>query len=192
MTTNRPTAVFITGLAGTGKSFFAKRISMLTGIGVVSKDYMTMAVVEEMNKVLGLNENDRESPLYQTLVRPFEYGAVLTETIKRLNEGKSVIVDAPFLNEIATAGGMDSLRDVFDEQGHDIIFVWMDHGIDATKVRLENRGYPRDNWKLSNWTEYTRNIKSITIPYEHFDFVVRPENLEDKVVQISDLFNRIS
>lgn len=188
--TNQPTALFVTGPAGAGKSFFARRVAMLTNVGVIDKDTMTMDLVGEMNKRLGIDENDRQSVLYQNFVRPFEYGVVMTEAVQRLESGKDVIVDAPFLNQIAKQGWMKNLRSTLNEQGFKVVVVWMEHDLEGTKLRLENRGYLRDEWKISNWKDYASKVEQVNVPYEEFDYVVTTDNLEKKVIEISDLLHK--
>lgn len=185
--TNKPTAVFITGPAGTGKTFFARRIAMLSSTGIINKDALTMDLVAEMNKCLGIDENDRESVLYQKFVRPFEYGVVHNETVKRLKDGKNVIVDAPYMNLVARKGGLTGLRKSLIEEGFNVIMVWMEQDVEATKLRLENRGYLRDTWKISHWEEYATKIRQVDVPYDEFDFCVTPDNLDEKLIEISDI-----
>lgn len=163
---------------------------MLTNVGVIDKDAMTMDLVGEMNKRLGIDENDRQSVLYQNFVRPFEYGVVMTEAVQRLESGKDVIVDAPFLNQIAKQGWMKNLRSTLNEQGFKVVVVWMEHDLEGTKLRLENRGYLRDEWKISNWKDYASKVEQVNVPYEEFDYVVTTDNLEKKVIEISDLLHK--
>lgn len=184
---NRPTALFVTGPAGAGKSFFARRISMLTHQSVIDKDTMTSKIAEQMNMRLGLKSSDRESSDYLNFVRPFEYQVVLNEVKARMGQGKSVIVDAPFLKEVTTEDWMGHMRDTFDMFDYEILFVWMDNAADQTRTRLEKRGLERDQWKLDHWDEYVEDLRNASVRYDEFDFVVTPENLEEHVVTIVDL-----
>lgn len=80
------------GFAGSGKSEFARFLSSVTGWGIIDKDTVTRALVEELLCAYGAEPNDRHSELYLTKVRPHEYRGILDQAMETLGAGASVIV----------------------------------------------------------------------------------------------------
>jgi predicted kinase/transcriptional regulator with XRE-family HTH domain len=146
------------GYAGSGKSEFARFLSALTGWCVLDKDVLTRPLVEELLTAHGLDANDRHSPTYRTLVRPFEYRGLMDAGDLNLRSGISTVVTAPFIAEFADPDWLTRLANRCTGLGATLVVIWVQCDEESMRDYMRFRSAARDAWKLANWSEYMETV----------------------------------
>jgi predicted kinase/DNA-binding XRE family transcriptional regulator len=146
------------GFAGSGKSEFARALTGMTGWGILDKDTVTRALVEQLLISYGAEPNDRQTELYQTKVRPYEYRAVLDQAIETLESGASQIVTAPFIREFADETWLRRIQNRCTSLNAVLSIVWVKCDMESMHDYIRYRGASRDAWKLANWDDYLATI----------------------------------
>lgn len=146
--------VLIGGLAGSGKTEFAKILARRTRWSLLDKDTLTRPLVERLASVLCGNPDDRHTPTYFNEVRPLEYKALLDTAGEILQFGASVIVTAPFIRELSDPDFIGTLEDLAYRNDANLQIVWLHADWASMFDRLMQRGASRDRWKLANWEDY--------------------------------------
>ncbi|WIB65410.1 ATP-binding protein [Curtobacterium sp. MCBD17_040] len=150
--------VLVAGYAGSGKSEFSKRVAEGLAWPVLDKDVMTGPLVEGLIGRISGDPNDRHSPAYLTLVRPLEYQGLLDATLDNVRAGVSVVVTAPFLQELQRPQWVTWLHNALKAHGARLHIVWVDCDEEMMRARITQRGAGRDTWKLANWSDYIADI----------------------------------
>jgi predicted kinase len=160
---NNPTALFILGHAGTGKSFLTSHFvkqQQTQGRAwcVLDKDVVSESWSGPMLEALGQNPNDRDSPLFKEKVRDLEYLSALRIARDQLELGLSVIFPGPWSRELASSALFSTQALGLPDQTQ-LRHVWLELSLTVRKERILNRADPRDQWKLDHWDAYTSALK---------------------------------
>lgn len=186
----RETSVtLVAGLAGSGKTEFAKFLSAVTGWALLDKDVITRPLVESMLIALGQDPNDRHSEVYRTEVRPLEYRSLLNATFANLDNGVSTVVTAPFLAEVADPQVLRWLLHRCHTAEAHLEIVWVQADVDTMRTYLQRRDAARDAWKLSHWDEYLASIDLNLRPQLPHFYI---DNSLGSAVQLADEARRVS
>ncbi|TCM97711.1 AAA domain-containing protein [Paenibacillus sp. BK033] len=153
--------VFFVGVAGTGKTTVARKISERIPAAFLDRDTVGGRFVEAMLERNGLDKNDRDSDFYKQNLRDLEYDTTKDICIENLAAGQNVFMISPFTAElknkawieevIAAAGLTKSQVDV------KVIVVTLDN-IELQKNRIIGRHTDRDQWKLDNWSQFEKRV----------------------------------
>lgn len=178
-----PWMVFVCGYAGTGKSHAADRVASALGAALLDKDTLTRPLVEELNRLMSGDPDDRHSGAYLRMVRPAEYRCLMSTGWENVRNGLTVVLSAPFTAEVFDrAWHADLIRQAAVD--HAVVkVIWIASDVDDTRARLVARGASRDQWKLTNWIAYRSDIQE-TLPASA-DAIVRNTG------SVSDLLNAI-
>ena len=149
-----PDLVLVGGYAGSGKTEFARFLSDLTGWTILDKDAITRRMTERLLVSLGGDAHDRHTGLYLDEVRPLEYKCLLSAARSNIDSGVSLILAAPFVEELNDRPWLTRLTHQCNAQGVDVTTIWVRADPDTMHDYMEQRDAPRDAWKLSNWDEY--------------------------------------
>lgn len=160
--------VLVSGFAGSGKTETGKLLAGATGWALIDKDTITRALVEGMLSGIGADPNDRHTQKYLDKVRPLEYECLLRAGIENLECGCSVILSAPFLQEVVDSGWISRLRRRCTHLDTKVEVVWVDSDVPSMKERLIARGAERDAWKIANWDLYLAGIDLTTAPHGQY------------------------
>jgi predicted kinase len=161
LSTSVPRLILFAGHAGTGKSTLAKRALPLIVNKTVEdfffldKDTVYGAYSSHMMQLTTHNPNDRDSPYYLENLRDWEYSGLIDIVRENLLLGVNVILVGPFSREIQS-GKMFSPTALGIPPETSIRLAWIDLEESEAKLRIEKRGDPRDDWKLANWSQYTK------------------------------------
>jgi predicted kinase len=155
---NGPTLVLVAGFAGSGKTELARFLSAVTGWALLDKDQITRPLVERLLTALGLDANDRHSVGYWQYVRPLEYRCLLDAAFENLDRGVSVVVTAPFLDELRDCDWLQRVAHRCGAGQAQLIPLWVRCDADSMRDHLSFRGAGRDTWKLSNWHDYLASM----------------------------------
>jgi predicted kinase len=175
-----PRLILFAGHAGTGKSTLAKKALPLiiekTGqdFFFLDKDTAYGAYSAHVMQLTAHNPNDRDSPYYLENLRDWEYSGLLDIARENLLLGVNVILVGPFSKEIQSKKMFDPAALGISPETS-IRVAWIDLAEEEAKRRMEKRQDPRDNWKLANWSEYTkRRIEPPAHPaifrFDHLQF----------------------
>lgn len=163
---SNPTALFILGHAGTGKSFLtAHFIEHQRAKGrawcVLDKDVVSETWSGPLLAALGQNPNDRDSPMFKEKVRDLEYRSTLRIAKAQLDLGLDAIFPGPWSKELATSA-LFSRQDLGFPAQTRLRHVWLELPIAIRRQRIVDRDDPRDQWKLDHWDTYINALKRPT------------------------------
>jgi len=160
---NRPTALFILGHAGTGKSFITTHfIERQQEKGqawcVLDKDVVSERWSGPFLQALGLAPDDRDSPLFKEKVRDLEYLSTLRIAQDQLELGLNVVFPGPWSRELASSALFSTEALGFPSTVR-LRHVWLELPLAVRKERIVRRADPRDQWKLDHWEAYADALK---------------------------------
>jgi predicted kinase len=107
---------------------------------------------------VGGSPHDRESDIYQNVIRPREYEALMAAAIENVECGLSVIVTAPFIREFTDATWIERIRANFVSKGASTSVVWIRCDAGTMHTYIRHRGAARDAAKLADWPGYLASI----------------------------------
>jgi predicted kinase len=193
LTPSAPRLILFAGHAGTGKSTLAKKALPLiierTGedFFFLDKDTVYGAYSAHVMELTTQNPNDRDSPYYLQNLRDWEYNGLIDIARENLLLGVNVILVGPFSKEIQS-GRMFNPQALGIPPQTSISIAWIDLAENEAKMRMQKRADPRDEWKLSHWTEY---VKRRTEPPEH-PSIHRFDNLQFDLAQFELLLEHLT
>ncbi|MFI7586256.1 GntR family transcriptional regulator [Spongisporangium articulatum] len=155
---DRPQVVLVGGYPGSGKSELSRILARHTGWPMIDKDTITRPVVEAALEIMGHSPHDRESDEYVTRIRPMEYEALRAATLENVECGNSAVVAAPFVREFGDAAWLDRTRAAFEQQGADLVLVWVYCDGDSMHRYMRQRGAARDATKLADWPAWLASL----------------------------------
>jgi len=156
-----PRLILFAGHAGTGKSTLAKKALPLiiekTGedFFFLDKDTVYGAYSAHVMELTTQNPNDRDSPYYLENLRDWEYQGLIEIARENLLLGVNVILIGPFSKEIQS-GRMFNPQALGIPPQTRISIAWIDLDENEARTRMQKRGDPRDEWKLTHWDQYAK------------------------------------
>ncbi len=91
--------VFFVGVAGTGKTTVAEKISEKIPCAFLDRDTVGGRFVERFLEMNDLDPNDRDSDFYKKNLRDLEYDTTKDICIENLRVGQNVFMISPFTAE---------------------------------------------------------------------------------------------
>jgi predicted kinase len=158
-----PTALFILGQGGTGKStlaeaFLARRLAQGQAWCLLDKDTVGAVFAPALLRLHGLDPADRDSPDYMRLVRDLEYRACLRLAAEQLQLGISVALPAPWNAEMAR-GDLHRSQALGLPACH-LRHVYLTLDPEEHRARVQGRAAPRDTWKLTHWESFAQHAQA--------------------------------
>lgn len=166
--TERALAAVVAGPPGAGKSTFGAALAQALRGALLDKDVMTAPLVAVAMQARGLDPTALDDPWYRRHVRPAVYDTLHRTVASIVAIGTPVVLIAPFLREVTTAGWTELTRQRFG--GPDLRLVWVRADTDVLRARMTARAATRDAAKLASWAPYVRTLHE-----------VRPEDPHDVV-----------
>jgi hypothetical protein len=74
--------------------------------------------------------------------------------------GVSIILAAPFIDELNTPSWLPRLTHRCQAKGVDVTAIWVHSDVDTMHEYIELRDAARDGWKLAHWDEYTAGLNT--------------------------------
>ncbi len=178
-----PALLVITcGLTATGKSALARRLAGQTGIDVISSDVVR-------KRLAGLAPSDHRYEPFQggIYTREFTertYAALLEEGRERLRRGRSVILDASFLQRQHRRAAASLAA----EEGAQFASVECQASDDAVRKRLDRRLHEGDDPSDARWEIYAaqkrRFQRTSEVPPERLIIVDTEQPLESEARRV--------
>ncbi|MCM1083053.1 MAG: ATP-binding protein [Clostridium sp.] len=152
--------ILVTSPPACGKTFISRKLAKaLTNCVYLDKDTL-IVLSKQIFKVAG-EEYNRSSDFFQKEIRDYEYYAVLDFAFEALEYNDTVLINAPFTDEIRDDEYLDKLRAKLREKDAGLFVVWVHTDEEVAHQRMIKRASDRDKWKLEHWDEYiaTQNFK---------------------------------
>ena len=167
-----PAFIVLSGLPGSGKSYFSHQLAEKIPVVVLESDALRKILFPEPSYTA------RESGLL------FESIHVLID--KLLGSGRSVVLDATNLSE----DNREILYRIADHQAARLVIIYLEAPDETIKERLSQRLAEPDNLSDADWTVYRRMVASVEkIKRRHYvvntaqDISPAIDKIADEVVQ---------
>ena len=149
--------IIVASPPASGKTFVSERLaSELSGAVYLDKDDLGELVRCAFR--VGGERFDMDGKFYSESIRPYEYSTVLNIAFSTLRFADTVILNGPFTREVRSSEYMRSLKERAEEQGADLILIWVQASAEICRERMMKRGADRDALKLENFENYARGI----------------------------------
>ena len=145
--------ILVTSPPACGKTFISKEISKaLKHVVYLDKDTL-IGLSKQIFKVAN-QENNRSSDFFEENIRDYEYQVIIDLALEALDYDDTVLINAPFTEEIRNKQYVDDLRQKLLQKNSNLVVIWVETEIDVCHERMIKRNSDRDKWKLENWDEY--------------------------------------
>ena len=145
--------ILVTSPPACGKTFISKQVAKaLHNCVYLDKD--TLIVLSKQIFVVAGQEYNRSSDFFQKEIRDYEYYCVLDLAFEALDYNDTVLINAPFTEEIRDDEYLDNLRAKLAEKDAELFVIWVNTRKDVCHERMIKRASDRDTWKLEHWDEY--------------------------------------
>ncbi|WP_058308723.1 AAA family ATPase [Gracilibacillus massiliensis] len=183
--------VFFVGVAGTGKTTVAEKISEKIPCAFLDRDTVGGRFVERFLEMNDLDPNDRDSDFYKKNLRDLEYDTTKDICIENLRVGQNVFMISPFTAELKNKEWIEEVIAASGKTKDDIdvkVVVVTLQDIEQQRKRIEERGTVRDTWKLDNWDSYETRVDFVPtinwdIPEENINIFDNAGDLTNEKVE---------
>lgn len=164
-----PKVIFVSGVAGTGKTTVSKCLHKHIPAVYLDKDTVGGKFSENFLRATGHDPQDRDSKYYKQHCRDLEYDVTMDLAMENATLGLDSMLIGPFTKEIETKGWLDQKLAAFGLTRSDVtvkvLFVTL-QDTDLQKERIIERGaMDRDQWKIDNWDEYEQSLDLPTVSW---------------------------
>lgn len=159
--------ILITGKAGVGKTTIGRNLAHKLCFTFLETSTITKGLVDELARVKGIADDDRDSEKYLNEIRPFENEAYLNTIVKNLELEIPVVTAKVWEHEFTTNEWFQNFIKENNLENVDVYVISLYvESEDFRKQRILKRGHPKDAWKLNNWEEYSDRIKGYSVDWE--------------------------
>ncbi len=162
--------LLVTSPPACGKTRLSRRIAAeLYGSVYLDKD----SLIPLSKRIFSVARKpyNRSSEFFKREIRDYEYEAILDIASEALKYNDTVILNAPFTSELRDEEYMARLRKKINYAGAKLVIIWIESDEDTCFHNMKRRNSDRDRWKLSNWSDYIKNVNFSA-----------PENLGDALL----------
>lgn len=153
--------VFFVGGAGAGKTTLAKALAKRRGVAILDMDTLLRPAAVALMTQAGLDPSDRDSNVYKTLCRDLGYRITMDAAIENIAIGGDIFVIGPFTKETETPDWIEQELSAIGATLMDVdvkvIFVYL-RDDKLHYDRIVQRGSILDQYKLDNWSEFSRSL----------------------------------
>jgi adenylate kinase family enzyme len=146
-------AYFVSGLPGSGKSHFSKKLAKQLDLKIIDFDDNLPELIREhkteYNKVG--SEKFLENYAQQ------RYDDLIQRAVEQLEGGHSVVIVAPFSKQIKDQKLWSDLIKPITKFDTNPTLYWVVISPETRRIRLTGRGAVRDEQKIANLDEYIKN-----------------------------------
>lgn len=156
--------VFFVGVAGTGKTTVARKLSTRIQAAFLDRDTVGGRFVEKILEMNNLDKNDRDSEFYKKHLRDLEYDTTKDICIDNLAAGQSVFMISPFTSELKNQAWIEEVVAAagltLSEVDVKVVVVTLSD-MDVQKERIIERKTERDTWKLNHWDNFKQRVEFV-------------------------------
>lgn len=145
--------ILVTSPPACGKTFISKELSKALA-HVVYLDKDTLIGLSKQIFKAAHEDYNRDSPFFEENVRDYEYQVILDLALEALDYDDTVLINAPFSEEIRDKAYIEALRVRLAAKKAVLEVVWVETSIEVCHERMIKRASDRDTAKLANWEEY--------------------------------------
>lgn len=156
--------VFFVGVAGTGKTTVARKISDRIPAAFLDRDTIGGRFVEAILELKGLDKRDRDAGYYKKHLRDLEYDTAKDVCIENLAAGQNVFMISPFTAELKNKQWIEDVLAAagLTKQEVDVkVVVVTLQDMELQKSRIVGRQTDRDQWKLNNWGDFEKRVEFV-------------------------------
>jgi len=162
-----PTAYFVLGPAGSGKSTVSRFLARRDHAAYIDKDSVSTAFTERILELSGNDPHERDNnAYYQSHILPIEYATILRLCGDNLRVGASVVLDAPFGRFIDDDDFLVNAAAEHDWPDARLVVVHVATTGETVLTRLRARGLARDAWKVGNWDVFWKSVTTATCAWK--------------------------
>lgn len=179
--------VFFVGVAGTGKTTVARKLSAVIPAAFLDRDTIGGRFVEAILEMKGLDKNDRDSDFYKANLRDLEYDTAKDVCIENLAAGQNVFMISPFTAELKNKAWIEEViaaAGLTKEQVDVKVIVVTLQNISLQKERIVDRQTERDRWKLEHWGDFEKRVDFV--PAIHWDIPQASITVFDNSGELTD------
>lgn len=152
----------VLGMPAAGKSHFAARLARDRSATLVDIDTATEPVVQAAMRALSGDPNDRDSPLFKATFREPIYAALFAIADANLPHSNAVVA-GPFTKELANANWLEAVA-AKRPTPCSVKAYFLHCRPEVRRVRMQQRGNPRDLAKLADWGDHQRYYADQAFP----------------------------
>lgn len=153
--------VFFVGGAGAGKTTLAKALAKRRGVAILDMDTLLRPAAVALMTQAGLDPSDRDSNVYKTLCRDLGYRITMDAALENIAIGGDIFVIGPFTKETETPNWIEQELSAIGATLMDVdvkvVFVYL-RDDKLHYDRIVQRGSILDQYKLDNWSEFSRSL----------------------------------
>ena len=173
--------ILVTSPPACGKTYISKQLAKaLTNCVYLDKD--TLIVLSKQIFKVANEEYNRSSDFFQREIRDYEYYAILDIAMEALDYNDTVLINAPFTDEIRDEKWLNHLRARLAKKDADLKVVWVNTSKEVCHERMIRRNSDRDTWKLEHWDEYI-NSQNFNPPSHIEDLIIFQNSSDEEFVQ---------
>ena len=147
--------ILVTSPPACGKTYVSKQLAKsLRHVVYLDKDTL-ICLSKQIFKVAGESYN-RSSRFFEENIRDYEYEAIVSLALEALDYADTVLINAPFTQEIRDMEYMNTLKSKLRMKNAGLVVIWVETSIEVCRQRMLERNSDRDIWKLANWEEYIK------------------------------------
>jgi cytidylate kinase len=146
-------AYFVSGLPGSGKSHFSKKLAKQLDLKIIDFDDNLLELIRKHKA----EYNEVGSEKFLEIYAQQRYDDLIQRAVEHLEGERSVVIAAPFSKQIKDQKLWSKLIEPITKFDANPILYWVVISIETRRVRLTNRGAVRDEQKIANLDEYINN-----------------------------------
>ena len=146
-------AYFVSGLPGSGKSHFSKKLAKQLDLKIIDFD-------DNLPELIRKHEaeyNEVGSEKFLEIYAQQRYDDLIQRAVEQLESEHSVVIAAPFSKQIKDQKLWSKLIEPVTKFDANPTLYWVVISIETRRVRLTNRGAVRDEQKIADLDEYIKN-----------------------------------
>lgn len=188
-----PKVIFLVGSAGSGKSTVGKMIASHFKYCYLDKDLICNKFTGKLLETQQISPNERDGcDFYKNEIMSIEYETILDVAANNVENGMSVVIDAPFLSYFSDKEYIQKLKKKYNWEDSIPLVLEVTVDSEVLRQRIKERNIRRDDSKLANWTAFIDSFKFNKCLWEHVEirqFDNSGENLDvNKLVNTIKLF----
>lgn len=146
-------AYFVSGLPGSGKSHFSKKLAKQLDLKIIDFDDNLSELIRKHKA----EYNEVGSEKFLEIYAQQRYDDLIQRAVEHLESERSVVIAAPFSKQIKDQKLWSKLIEPVTKFDANPTLYWVVISIETRRVRLTNRGAVRDEQKIANLDEYINN-----------------------------------